>query len=69
MALASSISRIIDQGADRLVTEHHVDGAGVTHVLTYAAPPAVDAIARLIEHGAALSEELAARELDDLLNA
>lgn len=68
MALTSSINRIILQGADRLVTEHHVDSAGVTHVWTYSTGLGTDTASILADHGAQLEQELQAQEVEELLN-
>lgn len=68
MALTSSISRIIPQGADQLVTEHHVDSVGVIHVWTYSTGLETDTAAILAAHNAQLDQELQALEAEELLN-
>lgn len=68
MALTSSIARVIDQGADRLVTEHHVDGAGMTHVWTHVVSQAEDIDDLLATHSTVIGDALAAQEFEDLIN-
>ena len=68
MALTSEVVRTINQGSDKLVTEHHVDAAGKTHVLTYVVANDAYTAALLTAHAADLAEMLAANELEDLIN-
>lgn len=68
MALTSSIARIINQGADQLITEHHVDSAGKVHVWTYSAHLAVDTASLLVEHKAQLESHLADAEAEEIIN-
>lgn len=68
MALTSSIVRTINQGADQLITENHVDSAGEIHVLTYPAPLNADTIALLAEHKTQLELQLAEAEAVEIIN-
>ena len=68
MALTSSIVRTINQGADQLITENHVDGDGIVHVWTYSAAPDADTAALLITHKTQLEERLAEAEAEALIN-
>lgn len=68
MALTSSVVRTINQGVDKLVTEHHVDSAGQIHVWTYSAPLNADTTALLAAHTAQLEEQLAEAEAEALIN-
>ncbi len=68
MALTSSIHRIIPQGVDKLVTEHHVDSAGQIHVWTYSAPLNADTTALLATHKTQLEEQLAEAEAEEIIN-
>lgn len=66
--LTSTIHRVIQQGADKLVTEHHVDDAGVVHVWTYSAATDADTTALLAAHSAAVSEMLAEQEAQGVID-
>lgn len=68
MALTSSVVRTINQGEDQLITEHHVDGAGILHVWTYSAPLTADTASLLAEHTALLEEQLAEAEVEEIIN-
>lgn len=68
MALTSSIHRIIPQGVDKIVTEHHVDSAGQIHVWTYSVAIAADTSALLAEHTAQLETQLAEAEAEEIIN-
>lgn len=68
MALTSTIARVINQGADQLITENHVDGAGQIHVGTYSAPLNADTTALLTAHKTQLENDLAEAEAEEILN-
>ena len=68
MALTSTTHRVIPQGADQLITEHHVDGTGKVHVWTYSAPLAADIVSLLSEHKAQLESLLAEAEAEEIIN-
>lgn len=68
MALTSTTHRIIPQGADQLITEHHVDSIGQIHVWTYSAPLNVDTAALLAAHKAQLENDLAEAEAEEIIN-
>lgn len=68
MALTSSIVRIINQVADQLITENHVDSAGQIHVWTYPTSLNADTTALLAEHKARLEEQLAETEAEAIIN-
>lgn len=68
MALTSSVVRTINQGADKLITENHVDSAGQIHVLTYTTALNADTTALLAEHKTQLEEQLAAAEAEEIIN-
>ncbi len=68
MALTSTIHRAIPQGADQLVTEHHVDSSGAIHVWTYCASPSADTAALLAEHSAQMAESLAEQEAGEIID-
>jgi len=68
MSLTSSIVLVINQGADQLITENHVDSAGQIHVWTYSAPLNADTTALLAAHTAQLEEQLAEAEAEALIN-
>lgn len=52
----------------RYVYESHVDSAGVTHSLTWLASSGEDISAVLAGHASALSDMLAEREFQELMN-
>ena len=68
MALTSSIVRTINQGADQLITENHVDSAGQIHVWTYSAPLNADTAAQLSAHKTQLENDLAEAEAEAIIN-
>lgn len=68
MALTSTTHRVIPQGADQLITEHHVDGTGEVHVWTYSASMSVDIASLLAEHKAQLESLLAEAEAEEIIN-
>jgi hypothetical protein len=68
MALTSSIVRIINQGADQLITENHVDGSGMIHVLTYSAPLNANTADLLSTHKSQLEAQLAEAEAENIIN-
>ncbi len=68
MALTSSIHRVIQQGADQLITEHYTDTMGEIHVWTYSASLNADTAALLIGHSTQIAENLAMQELEGLIN-
>lgn len=68
MALTSSVVRTINQGVDKLVTEHHVDSAGQIHIWTYSVAVAADTAALLAEHTAQLETQLAEAEVEAIIN-
>ncbi len=68
MALTSSVVRTINQGADQLITENHVDSAGQIHVWTYSAPLNADTTALLAAHKAQLENDLAEAEAEEIIN-
>lgn len=68
MALTSSIVRMINQGADQLITENHVDGAGQIHVWTHSAPLNADTTALLAVHKTQLESLLAEAEAEEIIN-
>lgn len=68
MALTSSVVRTINQGADQLITENHVDSVGQIHVWTYSAPLNADTTALLAGHKTQLEEQLAAAEAEEIIN-
>ena len=68
MVLASTIVRTINQGADQLITENHVDSAGQVHVWTYSAPLNADTTALLAAHKTQLENDLAEAEAEAIIN-
>lgn len=68
MALTSVIFRVINQGADQLVTEHHTDTLNKIYVLTYATSLTSNLTTLLNEHKEDLEDQLALAELEELLN-
>lgn len=68
MALTSTTHRVIPQGADQLITEHHVDGLGAIHVWTYSAPMSADIASLLAAHKAQLENDLAEAEAEEIIN-
>lgn len=68
MALTSSIVRDINQGADRLVTENHIDNNGKIYVQTYSALLNADISVLLNTHKTQLEEQLAEAEAEEIIN-
>ncbi len=68
MALTSSIARTINQGADQLITENHVDSAGQIHVRTYSAALNADTAALLAAYKTQLEDQLAEAEAEAIIN-
>ena len=68
MALTSSIALTINQGANQLIQENHVDSAGQIHVLTYQTPLNADTTALLAAHKTQLENDLAEAEVERIIN-
>ena len=68
MALTSSIVRTINQGADQLITENHVDSGGKIHVWTYSTALNADTTALLAAHKTHLETQLAEAEAEAIIN-
>lgn len=68
MALTSVIFRVINQGADQLVTEQHTDTLNKVYVLTYSTSLTSNLTTLLNEHKEDLEDQLALAELEELLN-
>ena len=69
MSIVSSTYTVGHEQRDgtRKVRETHIDSEGRAHLRMYWAPPSTDYDAVLAERAAALSVELAEREIKDLL--
>lgn len=68
MSIVSSIiAKDQSLGAQRLITEHHTDSAGVVYVRKRFAPVGYDAAADLAAHASELANQLAEDETDKVI--